>query len=124
MIIFAGIAGIALWGLFNLLENLREPGLLRTSKGVAVKGCETLDEHPDARRLCPQFICQKAVIDRQLADVTSTFNMTLDRAESNERWIGGQILGADRHFVCTLQGVKVLDVRAVSSEEFVEIAEQ
>ena len=31
--IFAASVGIALWALFSLLDNLREPELLRSDKG-------------------------------------------------------------------------------------------
>jgi hypothetical protein len=117
MIIVGGLAAIALWGLFNLLDSLREPGLLRTQKSVAIKGCDTLDEHPDARRLCPQLHCEKALIDRKLADLRSQFKVTVDQARDGERLIGGELIGSDRYFACTLEHLKVQDARLVTASE-------
>jgi hypothetical protein len=124
MIIVAAIAGIALWGLFNLLDNLKEPGLLRTEKAVAVKGCDTLDAHPDAPRLCPQLVCQKALIDRKLAEVRAQFKVTIDQPRNNDRLVGGELLGTDRHFVCTVRQLQVLEAQLLSAGELQELVEQ
>lgn len=124
MIIVGAIAGIALWGLFNLLDNLKEPGLLHTQKSVAVKGCDTLDAHPDAPRLCPQLLCQKALIDRKLADVRSRFAVTIDRPRQGDRLIAGELLGTDRHFLCTLRRLQVMDAQLLSAGEFQDLIAQ
>lgn len=124
MIIVAGIAGIALWGLFNLLDNLKEPGLIRTDKAVAVKGCDTLDAHPDAPRLCPQLLCQKALIDRKLANVRAQFKVTVDQPHGDDRLVGGELLGADRHFACTLRQLQVLQAHVLSADELQNLVAQ
>ena len=110
MIIVAGIAGICLWGLFNLLDNLKEPGLLRTEKGVVVKGCERLDAHENAPRLCPGFLCQKALVDRKLASVTDKVEITGDTPEGVIRFIEGRLTTTQQTFECEVQGVKVLSL--------------
>ena len=113
MLIVAGLAGIAFWGLFQLLDNLKEPGLLRTSKAAAVKGCGSLDEHKDAARLCPQFLCQKALIDRKLAALDSRFEMIASEGPYPERVVRGTIVGTGQSFECTLSELKVTDARII-----------
>lgn len=110
MIIVAGIAGICLWGLFNLLDNLKEPGVLRTEKGVMVKGCDRLDAHADAPRLCPGFLCQKALVDRKLASVTDKVEILADSPEGTIRLIEGRLSSTNETFECEVQGVKVLSL--------------
>lgn len=107
MIIFAGISGICLWGLFSLLDNLREPGLLRTPQGIAVKGCEALDAHKDAPRLCPGFLCQKALVDRKLARVEDRLEITGTTGSSTERTVAGRFLDDGRRFTCIVAGAIV-----------------
>jgi hypothetical protein len=108
MIVFAGIAGICLWGLFSLLDNLKEPGLLRTAKGVVVKGCDTLDAHEDAPKLCPSFLCQKALVDRKLLAADARVEITRDSTEDANRIIEGHVVGTEQAFECVVSGVKVL----------------
>lgn len=112
MIIFAGIAGIAFWGLFQLLDNLREPGLLRTTKAVAVKGCASLDDHEDAPRLCPQFLCQKALIDRKLVPLDARFTVAADDTRDGHRVISGQT-ATGQAFECIVEGLIVQDAKLV-----------
>lgn len=109
MAIVAGIAGICFWGLFQLLDNLREPGLLRTTKAVAVKGCASLDDHKDAPRLCPQYICEKALIDRKLVPLDAQFTITRDETSDGERIVEGMIAGSGQMFECSLSGLKLLE---------------
>ena len=109
MIIVAGIAGICFWGLFQLLDNLREPALLRTAKAVAVKGCSSIDDHKDAARLCPQFICQKALIDRKLAPLDAKFTMTTDEVIDGTHIVGGTVSATGKDFECKLSGLKLLE---------------
>jgi hypothetical protein len=107
MIIFAGIAGICLWGLFSLLDNLREPGLIRTAQGIAVKGCASLDEHPDAAKLCPAFLCQKALVDRKLARVEDRIEIAQDTGVGAQRTLTGRFVDDERRFTCLIAGVTV-----------------
>jgi len=109
MAIVAGIAGICFWGLFQLLDNLREPGLLRTDKAVAVKGCSSTDDHKDAARLCPQYICEKALIDRKLVALDAQFSITRDEIVDAEHVVGGAVTGTGQSFECTLSGLKLLE---------------
>jgi hypothetical protein len=113
MIIVGGIAGICLWGLFQLLDNLKEPGLLRTTKSVAVKGCASLDDHKDAARLCPQFLCEKVLIDRKLVPLDAQFTVSIDKTSEGQRIIGGHITSTGQAFECTVAGLKVTDARLV-----------
>lgn len=110
MIIFAGIGSICLWGLFSLLDNLKEPGLLRTEKGVIVKGCGTLDAHDEAPRLCPQFLCQKALVDRKLAAITDAVQITADETEGAVRLIEGHLPAKQQSFMCEVRDVQVLSI--------------
>lgn len=107
MIVFAGAAGICLWGLVALLDSLQEPGLLRTTKGLAVKGCSSLDEHEDAPKRCPAFLCQKALFDRKLMTLDDRAEITSDVAEGLDRIISGQFVGKPQRFQCLVQGVTV-----------------
>jgi hypothetical protein len=107
MIIFAGIGGICLWGLFSLLDNLKEPALLRTTKGVAVKGCGDLEAHEDAPKLCPAYLCQKALFDRKLAAADNKAEITNDIADGNDRVIQGRLQNTNETFECVVNGVTV-----------------
>src|SRR5688572_21706402 len=100
MIIFAGIAGICLWGLFSLLDSLQEPGLLRTTKGIAVKGCATLDEHEAAPKLCPSFLCQKALVDRKVVTLEDRVEVTADMTDGADRVITGRLVDKPAEFEC------------------------
>lgn len=113
MIIVAGLAGIAFWGLFQLLDNLQEPGLLRTAKSVAVKGCGSVDEHRDAARLCPQFLCQKALIDRKLVPVNSRFDMAPSEGPHPQPRVRGTIVATGQSFECSLAQFQVTDARVI-----------
>jgi hypothetical protein len=113
MIIVAGLAGICFWGLFQLLDNLREPALLRTAKAVAVKGCSSTDDHRDAARLCPQFVCEKALIDKKLASMDAQFTISRDETNGAQRVIGGTVTGTGQAFECNVAGLKVIDARLI-----------
>jgi hypothetical protein len=113
MIIVAGLAGICFWGLFQLLDNLREPGLLRTTKAVAVKGCASLDDHEDAARLCPQYLCQKALIDRKLVALDAKFAMDTDDTREDQRVIRGTLLSTGQAFACSVTGLQITDAKLV-----------
>lgn len=124
--VFAGLTAVALWGLFSLLENLREPELLRSPKAVVIKGCEPL-ESDEARRLCPQLLCQKALLDTKAFSIKAQFETTVDRRAGNEQLVGGvaRIEGAAAgEFVCILDDGKVSSARAVEHDVLAALAAQ
>lgn len=108
--IFAALFGIALWGLFALLGNLREPQLLRSAKSIVVKGCEPM-ESEQARTLCPQLFCQKFLLDTGGVPRRSVFTVTVDTRSGREHTIGGVV--QNQRFTCTLQDGKVIDAQLV-----------
>jgi hypothetical protein len=117
--IFAGLAGICLWGLFSLLENLGEPELLRSPKAAVVKGCESI-ETPDAAKLCPQFFCQKALLDANTVPRSSKFQITVQRRSDKAELVGGVITAGpatNRHFACMLENNVVKRHAVLSAEE-------
>lgn len=123
MIIFAGIAGVCLWGLSSLLENLKEPALLRSAQTVVVKGCESLNAHADAARLCPQYLCQKALIDRKQVALESRFEISFDRTAGARRLIGGRIVNGDQHFACESAGLEITNTQLLTAREFAALAD-
>ena len=110
LVIFAAISGIALWGLFSLLDNLREPELLRTAKVIVVKGCEPM-ESAQARQLCPQLFCQKFLLEGRRLPLRSMFKVTVDTTAGSEHLIGGIVQNgaadSDQRFACILRDQKV-----------------
>jgi hypothetical protein len=84
LVIFAAISSIALWGLFSLLGNLREPELLRSAKVIVVKGCDPI-ESAQARQLCPQLFCQKFLLEGRGLPLRSVFKVTVDTTAGNEQ---------------------------------------
>jgi hypothetical protein len=123
MIIAAGIAGICLWGLFLLLDNLKEPALLRSSGGIVVKGCTSLDSHEDAPRLCPSFLCQKALVDRKLATLGTRAEITRDIADGTLRILEGRLIDTNEEFACVVEGVTVRSVELIEFTEGDELDE-
>ena len=105
MILFCGVAGFCLWGLFNLLDNLKQPELLRTAKVVVVKGCDSTAS-AEALQLCPQLYCQKALLESKAAPLKTRFTVTLDKSDANARVVGGNT-NDGRSFACLLEGNKV-----------------
>jgi hypothetical protein len=110
--IFAALFGIALWGLFALLGNLREPELLRSEKAILVKGCEPM-ESVQARSVCPQLFCQKLFLEQRAVPLRSVFKVTVDTQAGQQRTIGGVV--ADQRFTCTVQDGKVIDAQLVGA---------
>jgi hypothetical protein len=110
LVIFAAVSGIALWGLFSLLDTLREPQLLRTEKAIVVKGCDPL-ESEQARQLCPQLFCQKFLLEKRVLPLRSIFNVTVDKRAGREQLIGGAVrtgaADSDQRFACVLHDGKV-----------------
>ena len=127
LVIFAGLSGIALWGLFSLLDNLREPELLRGAKAIVVKGCEPI-ESAQARQLCPQLFCQKFLLDGRRVPPRSVFKVTVDTAAANEHLIGGTVqTGAsdsEQRFACLLRDNKVMAGQLVDGAHLETLAAQ
>lgn len=127
LVIFAALSGIALWGLFSLLDNLREPELLRSAKAIVVKGCDPL-ESDHARQVCPQLYCQKFLLDGRSVPLRSVFKVTVDTQAGDEHLIGGVVqtgaADSDRRFVCILRGQKVADGRVVDGAHLDALAAQ
>jgi hypothetical protein len=125
--IFATLSGIALWGLFSLLDNLREPELLRSAKAVVVKGCDPI-ESAQAQQVCPQLFCQKFLLDKRGLPLRSVFNVTVDAKAGGEHLIGGVVqtgsADTDRRFACLLRGHKVADGQIVEGAHLEELAAQ
>jgi hypothetical protein len=119
-LIFAAVAGICLWGLFSLLDQLKEPGLLRTDKATVVKGCDDWDK--EAQRVCPPLFCEKELIDRNIVGRRSHFKVTVDRvpADAAIRLVGGEVYRAGfnepphSYFACVVQTDKVQRVTGVT----------
>lgn len=120
MILTVIAAGIALWGLFSLLDNLNEPGLLRSAERAVVKGCEALDSE-ESGKLCPPLFCQKALFDAKSFSQRSILRVTADVTRGAERLIavsateGGNASAAQ--FVCVMQQGKVLLSRRARADE-------
>lgn len=127
-VVFAAVGAVALWGLFELLDTLREPGLLRTEKAAVIKGCEALDSD-ETRAVCPQLFCQKAVIDTKLVPYTTRFAVTVDKNDGAARLIGGHI--GERapddpaaYFVCVMDNNKVAAAKMTNRATLDALAEQ
>ena len=124
-IIVAGLCGVALWGLFSLLDNLREPELLRSGKAVVVKGCEPM-ESAEAQQLCPQLFCQKFLLDRGALPRDATFDMTVDARGGMRRLVGGRALSAqtEQRFACIVEDSKVAAGRVIDAAQLDALAAQ
>jgi hypothetical protein len=123
MILVTIAAGVCLWGLFALLENLREPELLRSPKVIVVKGCEPM-ESDEAIRLCPHLQCQKALLDSKQVPLSTRFQVTADerrrRPETGQaiHVIAGTASSPDPvamevHFECELEDGRVLTAKVM-----------
>jgi hypothetical protein len=72
-------AALCLWALYSLLTSLKEPGLLRSQKAAALKGCDVLND-VEVRRACVPLICEKALLDAKLVPWDARFTVQLHRA--------------------------------------------
>jgi hypothetical protein len=127
LVIFAALSGIALWGLFSLLENLREPELLRSQKSIVVKGCDPV-ESAQAKQLCPQLFCQKYLLDGRSLPLRSVFKVTVDTRAGNEQLIGGVVqmgsADSEQRFACILRDDKVASGQIVEDSYLEALAAQ
>jgi hypothetical protein len=121
----ACLAGIALWGLFSLLDNLRKPELLRTQKVFVVKGCEPM-ESDEARRVCPQLFCEKALLESKAVERSAQFQVTVDRTASTLQLIGGRARGSATEvpFACVLANRKIVAARLLEAAQLESLAAQ
>jgi hypothetical protein len=127
MSLFCFIAGICLWGLFNLLDNLKQPELLRAPKAVVVKGCEPA-QSDEATRLCPQLYCQKALLDAKSLPLKTRFNITSDRrdAATSTHLITGTVSGAEGEpgFACLMNQHRVIAARRLDMAQLERLQQQ
>jgi hypothetical protein len=124
--IVLSLSGVALWGLLSLLENLRAPELLRSPRAVVVKGCDPI-ESDDARRMCPQLFCQKALLDARLLPPKSSFTTTIDRRVRKQQLVGGVARVAGSHpasYACVLERGKIVSARLVDDAELQALASE
>jgi hypothetical protein len=121
----ASVAGVSLWGLFSLLDNLRKPELLRTQKVIVIKGCEPM-ESDEAQRICPHLQCEKALLDSKAVGRTAQFQITVDRKRATLQLVGGLAgsgIGASS-FACLIDNRKVVSARLVEPAELETLAAQ
>lgn len=127
LVVFAALSGIALWGLFSLLENLREPELLRSQKSIVVKGCDPI-ESAQAKQLCPQLFCQKHLLQRGGLPLRSVFKVTIDTRAGSEQLIGGVVqtgaADSEQRFACILRDDKVASAQVVEGAHLEALAAQ
>ena len=120
-------AGLCLWGLFSLLDTLKQPALLRSAKATIVKGCDSL-ESEDAARLCPALLCEKALLDAAAVGKDSRFAVTVDKpGETKQRLVGGDAVSgssAPRQFACVVDGIRIVASRVLEAGELDELAAQ
>lgn len=125
--IFAALFGIALWGLFSLLDNLREPQLLRSQKSILLKGCDSMDSD-QARQLCPQLLCQKFMLEKRGLPLRSVFKVTADTRAGSEQLIGGVVqtgtADSNQRFACILRDQKVAEGQVVDGAHLDALAAQ
>ena len=120
--IVTAVAGLCLWGLFSLLDSLNEPGLLRSTKAVVVKGCDSLDS-AEAQQQCPALLCEKSALDARLAPLNAEFDIRRSEPVPDNLWIvvgrattpghGAQVL-----FTCDGSDRKVVNARVIDTHEF------
>ena len=127
LIIFALVGGVALWALFSLLDNLREPELLRSAKAVVVKGCDPI-ETDEAIQACPALFCQKALLDARAVPPRSKFTVTADKRAHERQLVTGtattDAAGTAATFACVLERNKVVSARLVDGEQMNALASQ
>jgi hypothetical protein len=123
-VILAALAGICLWGLFSLLENLGKPELLRSPKATVVKGCAPI-ETAEAAELCPQFFCQKTLLDANVVPRSSKFRVTVQRRSNQTELVAGLITAGpatNQHFACVLENHQVTQHAVISAERLEALA--
>src|SRR5262249_16053740 len=106
---------------------LSEPGLLRTEKAVVVKGCDPI-ESDEARRQCPQFVCEKTLIDRKQVSLRAHFNVTVQKSSPPQQLIGGfardTAQSAAVPFACVMENGKVAEATTLEEAALERLAAQ
>lgn len=116
--IVTAIAALCLWGLFSLLDSLKQPGLLRSDKAVVVKGCDALDSD-ETRQRCPALFCEKALLDSKAVPLRATFDIASDEGDLSQRIITGRATSGTvtAEFQCELNGTRVVSAETVAPTE-------
>lgn len=120
------LGAIALWGLFSLLDNLKQPQLLRSDRAVVLKGCDPMETH-EAKQRCPALRCQKALLDAKLVPLRAALDLQHERVSADERLVIGSArfkAQAQQEFGCVLRADQVLWVALLSREEIDELLAQ
>jgi hypothetical protein len=120
------LGAIALWGLFSLLDNLKEPELLRSDRAVVLKGCDPIETH-EAKQRCPALRCQKALLDAKLVPLRAALELQDERVSASERLVVGSATSdsqARQQFGCVLRADQVLSVALLSKAEIDELLTQ
>ena len=125
--LFASLGAIALWGLFSLLDNLKEPELLRSARATVLKGCES-PESPEIESKCAALRCQKALLDTKAVPLSTRFQIDHERVAGETRLVTGQGRAQDApealFFACTLQREANVVAKVLTREEVIELADQ
>lgn len=127
--LFASLGAIALWGLFSLLGNLKEPELLRSARATVLKGCES-PESPEFVAKCAALRCQKALLDAKAVPLSTRFQIDIDdeRVAGDLRLVTGQGRAQDAadslFFACTLQREANVRAKVLTREEVIELVAQ
>ena len=124
--LIGSLGAIALWGLFSLLDNLKEPELLRSERAVILKGCDPM-ETQEAKQRCPGLRCEKALLDAKLVPLRATLEVQDERIAANDRLVIGSAISTSQpaqEFACVLEGDQVTSVQLLSPEEIEELLAQ
>jgi hypothetical protein len=125
--IFGLVAGIALWSLFSLLDMLREPELLRSTKAIVVKGCDPI-ESDEATRACPALFCQKALLDARTVSLRVKFSVSNDKRAGERHLITGaaanDATAQSDLYACVLERNKVVSAKLVDATVLEDLARQ
>ena len=130
--LFASLGAIALWGLFSLLDNLKEPELLRSARATVLKGCEAPEApevlSPEIVSRCAALRCQKALLDAKAVPLSTRFQIDEERVAGERRLVTGQGRAQDApealFFACTLQREANVVAKVLTREEVIELAAQ
>jgi hypothetical protein len=125
-VLVGSLGAIALFGLFSLLENLKQPELLRSDRAVVLKGCDPM-ETEDAKQRCPALRCQKALLDANLTPLRAALEVQGERVSGDGRLVIGRATSESQppaNFACVLEGDQVTSIQLLSSEQIDELLDQ